>query len=234
MAEEAAAEVIWNKETVPKVMKIVSSTLPQRDLITLLLVSPSIHRTLLSHPSLWLVYAGLKGMRCGTVLKLADQLLQVLDFHEMSNAGDRLVSALSLPRYHSVKHINLEFAQDIEDKQLENVKSKCEDSLLDLEILNLNGCQRISDKGIEVVTNTCPKLKVFSIYWNVRVTDVGITHLVKNCKSVVDLNLSGCKVFQPTNLLGSSMARAHKLLYRGTSSGLPEFGVLDDDSGQRF
>lgn len=174
MAEEAAAEVIWNKETVPKVMKIVSSTLPQRDLITLLLVSPSIHRTLLSHPSLWLV----------------------LDFHEMSNAGDRLVSALSLPRYHSVKHINLEFAQDIEDKQLENVKSKCEDSLLDLEILNLNGCQRISDKGIEVVTNTCPKLKVFSIYWNVRVTDVGITHLVKNCKSVVDLNLSGCKVHQ--------------------------------------
>lgn len=45
---------------------------------------------------------------------------------------------------------------------------QCGDSLLDLEILNLNGCQRISDKGIEVVTNTCPKLKVFSIYWNVR------------------------------------------------------------------
>lgn len=171
MAEKATAEAIWNRETVPKVMTIVSTRLPQRDLITLLLVSPSIHRTLLSHPSLWLV----------------------LDFHEMSTAGDRLVSALSLPRYHNVKHINLEFAQDIEDKQLENVKSKCGDSLLDLEILNLNGCQRISDKGIEAVTNTCPKLKVFSIYWNVRVTDVGITHLVKNCRYVVDLNLSGCK-----------------------------------------
>uniref|UniRef100_A0A0V0GW12 Putative ovule protein n=1 Tax=Solanum chacoense TaxID=4108 RepID=A0A0V0GW12_SOLCH len=83
-------------------MKIVSTRLQQRDLITLLLVNPSIHHTLLSHPSLWLV----------------------LDFHEMSNAGDRLVSALSLPRYRNVKHINLEFAQDIEDKQLENVKSK--------------------------------------------------------------------------------------------------------------
>uniref|UniRef100_A0A0V0GIB2 Putative ovule protein n=1 Tax=Solanum chacoense TaxID=4108 RepID=A0A0V0GIB2_SOLCH len=55
-------------------MKIVSTRLQQRDLITLLLVNPSIHHTLLSHPSLWLV----------------------LDFHEMSNAGDRLVSALSL------------------------------------------------------------------------------------------------------------------------------------------
>ncbi|MCD7473099.1 hypothetical protein HAX54_014690 [Datura stramonium] len=146
MAENATAEAIWNKEIVPKVMKIVSTRLPQRDVISLLLVSPCIHRTLLSHPSLWLV----------------------LDFHEMSNAGDRLVSALSLPRYRNVKHINLEFAQDIEDKQLENVRSKCGDSLLDLEILNLNGCQRISDKGIELVTNTCPKLKVFSIYWNVR------------------------------------------------------------------
>lgn len=28
------------------------------------------------------------------------------------------------PRYRNVKHINLEFAQDIEDKQLEIVKSK--------------------------------------------------------------------------------------------------------------
>ncbi|XP_009611915.1 F-box protein At3g58530 [Nicotiana tomentosiformis] len=171
MEEKVTAEAIWNKEIVPKVMKIVSTRLPQKELITLLFVSPWIHHTLHSHPSLWLV----------------------LDFHEMSNAGNRLVSALSLPRYRNVKHINLEFAQDIEDKQLEIVKSKCGNSLLNLEILNLNGCQRISDKGIEVVTSTCPRLKVFSIYWNVRVTDVGITHLVKNCRSVVDLNLSGCK-----------------------------------------
>lgn len=46
---------MWNRETVPKVMEIVSTRLSQRDLISLLLVSPSIYRNLISHPSLWLV-----------------------------------------------------------------------------------------------------------------------------------------------------------------------------------
>lgn len=164
---EAEGKVIWSRETIPRVLRIVSTTLPQRDLISLLLVSPWLHRTLISYPSLW----------------------QVLDFHEMNNAGDRLVAALSLPRYKHVKYINLEFAQDIEDKHFESLKSKFKD----LESLNLNGCQKISDKGIEAITSVCPKLKIFSIYWNVRITDIGISHLVKNCKYVVDLNLSGCK-----------------------------------------
>ncbi|GER39933.1 F-box family protein [Striga asiatica] len=168
----------WNKETVPKVMQIVSTRLPQRDLISLLLVSPWIHRNLISHPSLWLV----------------------LDFREMNNAGDRLVSALSLPRYGNVKHINLEFARDIEDRHLEIVKSKCGHSVNNLEILNLNGCQKISDMGIDFITCNSPKLMVFSIYWNVRVSDVGVKNLVRNCKILIDLNLSGCKVYRTTHL----------------------------------
>ncbi|XP_068308469.1 F-box protein At3g58530-like isoform X2 [Pyrus communis] len=164
--EAGEEEVTWSRETIPKVLKIVSTRLPQRDLITLLLVSPWLNATLISCPSIWLL----------------------LDFREMNNAGNRLVDALSLARYWHVKHINLEFAQDIEDKHLELVKSKCRDSLQDLEVLNLNGCQKISDKGIEAITSACPSLKEFSIYWNVRVTDIGIAHLVKNCKHVVDLN----------------------------------------------
>ncbi|KAE8125304.1 hypothetical protein FH972_020128 [Carpinus fangiana] len=143
--EEAEAEFIWNRETIPKVLKIVSARLPQRDLISLLLVSPWLYRTLISYPSLW----------------------QVLDLCEMGNAGNRLVAALSLPRYHHVKEIKLEFAQDIEDKHLELLKVKCLDSLQNLESLNLNGCQKISDKGIEAITSACPILKVFAIYWNV-------------------------------------------------------------------
>ncbi|KAL6534588.1 hypothetical protein OROGR_013263 [Orobanche gracilis] len=162
---------VWNEETVPKVMRIVSTRLSQRDLISLLLVSPWIHRNLISHPLPWLV----------------------LDFHEMNTAGDRLVAALSVSKYQNVKHINLEFARDVEDKHLEIVKSKCGHSIKNLEVLNLNGCQKISDMGIEFITCNCPKLKVFSIYWNVRVSDLGISNLVKNCKLVVDLNLSGCK-----------------------------------------
>ncbi|XP_048320729.1 F-box protein At3g58530 [Ziziphus jujuba] len=169
--EGETEELTWSRETVPKVLKLVSSRLSQKDLISVLLVSPWLNRTLVSCPSLWLT----------------------LDFREMNNAGNRLAVALSLPRYRHIKQINLEFAQDIEDKHLELVKGKCLDSLQNLESLNLNGCQKISDKGIEAITSACPKLKVFSIYWNVRVTDVGLTHLVKNCKHVIDLNLSGCK-----------------------------------------
>jgi len=45
----------WNPETIPKVMKIVSTKLPQRDLISLLLVSPWLYRTLTSFPPLWMV-----------------------------------------------------------------------------------------------------------------------------------------------------------------------------------
>ncbi|KAM1306338.1 hypothetical protein ACFX2H_008739 [Malus domestica] len=169
--EAGGEEVAWSRETLPKVLKIVSTRLPQRDLISLLLVSPWLNATLISYPSLWLL----------------------LELREMNNAGNRLVDALSLARYQHVKQINLEFSQDIEDKYLELVKSKCHDSLQNLEVLNLNGCQKISDKGIEAITSSCPNMKEFSIYWNVRATDIGITHLVKNCKHVVDLNLSGCK-----------------------------------------
>ncbi|CAN6905190.1 unnamed protein product [Brassica oleracea] len=97
------------------------------------------------------------------------------------------------PRYRQVKHINLEFSQGVEDTHLQLVKSQCHDALSSLECLNLNGCQKISDSGIEAITSICPKLKVISIYWNVRVTDDCIRHLVKNCRNIIDLNLSGCK-----------------------------------------
>ncbi|KAG6770263.1 hypothetical protein POTOM_025939 [Populus tomentosa] len=165
------ATTTWNRETIPKVMKIVSTKLPQRDLVSLLLVSPWLYRTLTCFPPLWMA----------------------LDFREMNKAGDRLIAATSLPRYQHVKEINLEFAQDIEDEHLDVLQSKCFVSLQKLESLNLNGCQKISDKGIEAITSTCSKLKVFSIYWNVRVTDIGIKHVVENCKQIVDLNFSGCK-----------------------------------------
>lgn len=45
---------------------------------------------------------------------------------------------------------------------------QCGHSVKNLEVLNLNGCQKISDMGIDFITYNCPKLMVFSIYWNVR------------------------------------------------------------------
>ncbi|KAK2454527.1 RNI superfamily protein [Trifolium repens] len=173
MEETKDEDDVWCRETVPKVLKLVccSLSLNHADLVSLLFVSPFIYRTLLSSQSLW----------------------QLLNFRELNNAGNRLIAALSLPRYDHVKEINLEFARDIEDRHLILIKQKCFDSLQSFESLNLNGCQKISDTGIEAITSCCPHLKIFSVYWNVRVTDTGLLHTVTNCKHIVDLNISGCK-----------------------------------------
>ncbi|ONK65578.1 uncharacterized protein A4U43_C07F38530 [Asparagus officinalis] len=189
---EDEEESSWAKETTPKIIKIICSrnnpSLSQRDLYSLLLVSPSCYRALLSVPNLW----------------------ETLDLREVNRAGEKLISALSLERYRNVKRINLEFARDVEDEHLVQVKSKAFESLQGLECLNLNGCQKISDKGVDAITSVCPEFRTFSIYWNVRITDLSIKHLVKNCKHITDLNLSGCKNLTDHGL--SCIARCKNLV----------------------
>ncbi|CAN1124742.1 F-box protein At3g58530 [Linum perenne] len=60
-----------------------------------------------------------------------------------------MMRLLLQPRYLHLKQINLEFAQDVEDRHLEMVRDKFHGNLQNLEALNLNVCQMISDKGIE-------------------------------------------------------------------------------------
>ncbi|XP_052141796.1 F-box protein At3g58530 isoform X1 [Oryza glaberrima] len=170
-AAAAAGDEAWCRETVPRVMELVSPRLPQRDACALLAVSPWCHRALVANPKLW----------------------EVLDLHEMNKAGDRLISAISLPRYCHLKIINLEFAQDIDDRHFVRLKEMGCTSLQELELLNINACQKVSDKGIETITSLCPNLRALSIYWIVGLTDLTIRHIVQNCKHIVDLNLSGCK-----------------------------------------
>ncbi|KAM3346659.1 hypothetical protein ACQJBY_020940 [Aegilops geniculata] len=167
----AAADEAWCRETVPRVMELVSPRLPQRDACALLSVSPWCHRALVANPKLW----------------------EVLDLHEMKKAGERLISALSLARYRHLKVVNLEFAQDIEDRHFLHLKETGAILLEELELLNLNACQKISDTGIGAATSLCPNLRALSIYWIVGLTDASIEHVVKNCKQIIDLNLSGCK-----------------------------------------
>lgn len=98
---EEEEEEMWRREIVTSVMRIVSTRLPQKDLVSLLLVSPWLYRTLVSYPSIWLN----------------------IDLREKTNAGDRLLAALSLQRYRQVKHINLEFSQGVDDTHLQLVQS---------------------------------------------------------------------------------------------------------------
>ncbi|KAL4338760.1 hypothetical protein AHAS_Ahas12G0242400 [Arachis hypogaea] len=101
----------------------------------------------------------------------------LLNLYHQTQNYDKLEN---FPRYRHVKKIDLEFARDIDNSHLILIKQKCFESLQCLESLNLNGCQKISDTGIEAIISCCPQLKNFSIYWN-------------NCKYIVDLNISGCK-----------------------------------------
>ncbi|XP_074559411.1 F-box protein At3g58530 isoform X1 [Curcuma longa] len=171
MAGTGESSRSWERETVPMVMTIVSPMLAQRDVYSLLLVSPWCYRALLSVSTIW----------------------EVLDLHEMTKAGERLRSALLLEQYQLVKKINLEFAQ-VEDEHFILLKGQIQGKVLQgLQHLNLNGCQKISDEGIEAITSCCPQLREFYLYWNVRLTNVGITHIVRNCRELRSLNLSGCK-----------------------------------------
>ncbi|KAF5737370.1 F-box protein [Tripterygium wilfordii] len=201
-----AEEATWNRETVPKVMKIVSTKLSQRDLISLLVVSPWLHRTLISYPSMW----------------------KVLDFREMNHAGDRLIAALSLSRYQHVEQINLEFGRDIEDTHLERLKekvmcikltdgglkqilSKCsflqslnlyalssftdeayaKISLLShLRFLDLCGAQNISDESLSCIAK-CKKLVSLNLTWCVQITDAGVMAIAQDCTSLEFLSLFG-------------------------------------------
>lgn len=105
VAARAEGDLKWRRETIPMVLKIVGARLHQRELISLLLVSPWLHRTLVSCPSLWLVsslnfqshfnFRG-KWFICFFLFVISVLIFQVLDFREMNNAGNRLVAALSL------------------------------------------------------------------------------------------------------------------------------------------
>ncbi|XP_012090841.1 F-box protein At3g58530 isoform X2 [Jatropha curcas] len=202
-AKEAEDELTWSRETIPRVMKIVSARLPQKDLISLLLVSPWLHRTLISYPSLWLV----------------------LDFREMSKAGDRLIAALSLSRYQHVKQISLEFAQDIEDRHLQVLQSKnitdkslqlVGDNYQDLELLNLTRCIKLTDGGLQQILSKCSSLQSLNLYALSNFTDKAYKNIsnlpdlrfldlcgaqnlsddglscIAKCKNLVSLNLTWC------------------------------------------
>ncbi|GAA0169801.1 hypothetical protein LIER_24202 [Lithospermum erythrorhizon] len=171
------------KQTLATAMARVAKhiKLPQRDLVSLLFVNRMVHNTLVCSFTLW----------------------QTLNLRLMNNAGDRLLSALTLIRYHNVEHIDLASAKGIEDKHLKLLKTKerVVGSLENLESLNLDCCENISNKGVRDVINTCPRLKKFSIGENLRVTDFCIKFLVKDCKCLTDLNLSGCKNLTDNSLV---------------------------------
>lgn len=59
--------------------------------------------------------------------------------------------------------------------------------------VNINGCQRITDKSLIHFSKNCQNLERLEIYWIPSLTDNGLIPVIENCVNIRHLNLSGCK-----------------------------------------
>lgn len=72
-----------------------------------------------------------------------------------------------------------------------------------LEKLVLNGCERLTDRGLAIVARTCPNLSRLEIQHCVNITSGGLMDLVTKCQMLDHLDVTGChmistiKVHQP-------------------------------------
>ena len=59
--------------------------------------------------------------------------------------------------------------------------------------LNLRGCERISDAGVELVGASCSRLRSLDI-GKCDVTDLGLRELGRHCPSLRKLSVRGCEM----------------------------------------
>lgn len=113
-------------------------------------------------------------------------LWSTLDLHNCQHASQAL-SKLPYQYKGPLKIVNLEFAVDVTDKDLQRLHGNS------VEDLNLNACQRVTDAGIIGLVSQSPNLQRLSLYWNVHVTDTPLYRLASMCAQLTHINLSGCK-----------------------------------------
>ncbi|KAF2352175.1 Leucine-rich repeat [Trinorchestia longiramus] len=61
-----------------------------------------------------------------------------------------------------------------------------------IEKVSLNGCSKLSDRGLSLVGRRCPELRHLEVKGCVNVTNVGIFELVTQCVNLVHLDVTGC------------------------------------------
>ena len=57
--------------------------------------------------------------------------------------------------------------------------------------MTLNGCSRLTDRGLAIIARTCPQLRRLEIQNCVNVTNGGLMDLVSKCQLVDHLDVSG-------------------------------------------
>jgi len=116
--------------------------------------------------------------------------LQVLGGKDPGLALRRLVSSSLTDRGQAVRELNACFCRAVTDETLRSLPK-----LPALQVLNLDGCQDISDEGLLAMAQRCTNLRSLSLYWNVKATDKGFNRLLRaqQDKSLRSLSFSGCK-----------------------------------------
>jgi F-box/leucine-rich repeat protein 2/20 len=109
-----------------------------------------------------------------------------------------------LPRFAHVRHIELQFCDDLLDTHLERLPPSVSE-------LTLDGCHGLTDAGIKMAATGCAKrLERLTLYCNNNVTNAALLTLSLRCPSLTHLSLSGCKQIATTGVL-SLASRCRRL-----------------------
>ena len=88
-----------------------------------------------------------------------------------------------------VKKLNF-FLGDIHDQDLIDFVKVCPN----LQFINLEGCSRITDEGIQFLGEHCQKLQYINLEECSNVTDKGLEFIAMNCRDLRFINLSKCEI----------------------------------------
>ena len=60
-----------------------------------------------------------------------------------------------------------------------------------LEKININGCSKLTDRGLQTVVKRCPELRCLDMQGCVLVTNAGVTEAVSRCVNLERLDVTG-------------------------------------------
>lgn len=103
----------------------------------------------------------------------------------------------------------------------------CQDTpnvCLTLETVMVNGCKRLTDRGLHVVAQCCPELRRLEVAGCYNISNDAVFEVVSRCPNLEHLNLSGT-FHIPLQAIKAILPRCHGRLthfYEGTCVALPQ------------
>lgn len=111
--------------------------------------------------------------------------LQTLKLASLNCVNDSLLALIG--QHPSIKHVILDSCHNITDQGLYHLARGRNTHLT---TLHLAYCERLTDKGMEVLAQCCPNLLDLNLYSVRLITDTGVFMILRFCQSLTSLNLS--------------------------------------------